>query len=163
MLILPHPERGASDLRNLRPLPETEMTAMRVVIEHEEKRGCVVADVHKKNVGYDITSLDSRTGELRLIEIKGLAQGGGGTVLLTPNERRVARDRRDCYWLYVVTNCAEEPELQEPIHDPARLPWHEVRKVQHYSLSVGDLTGESDGRNRGSVGSRGSSRGAGSG
>ena len=139
VLILPHPERGASDLRHLRPLPETEMTAMRVVIEHEEKRGCVVTDVHKKNVGYDITSLDSRTGELRLIEIKGLARGGAGTVLLTPNERRVAQDRRDCYWLYVVTNCAEEPVLQEPIRDPARLPWHEVRKVQHYSLTVGQL------------------------
>ena len=113
---------------------------MRVVIEHEENRGCVVNDVHKMNVGYDITSVDPRSGELRLIEIKGLARRGGGTVLLTPNERRVARDRRDCYWLYVVTNCADEPELQEPIRDPARLPWHEVRKVQHYYMSVGALT-----------------------
>jgi len=24
-------------------------------------------------------------------------------MLLSPNERRVAEDRRDCYWLYVVT------------------------------------------------------------
>ncbi len=141
-LILPHPERGASEVRRHRPLPETEMTAMRVVIEHEEKRGCVVNDVHKMNVGYDITSVDPRSGELRLIEIKGLARSGGGTVLLTPNERRVAQDRRDCYWLYVVTNCAEDPELQEPVRDPARLPWHEVKKVQHYYLSVGALAGD---------------------
>ena len=141
VLILPHPERGASEVVRHQPLPETEMTAMRVVIEHEEDRGCVVTDVHKKNVGYDITSLDPQTGELRLIEIKGLARGGGGTVLLTPNERRVAQDRRDCYWLYVVTNCAEDPVLQEPIQDPARFPWHEVRKVQHYYMSVGALTG----------------------
>jgi hypothetical protein len=28
-----------------------------------------------------------------------------GSVLLTPNERRVAEDRRDCFWLYVVTHC----------------------------------------------------------
>lgn len=28
-----------------------------------------------------------------------------GTILLMPNERRVAEDRRDCYWLYVVTDC----------------------------------------------------------
>ena len=142
VLILPRPERGASEVRRHQPLPETEMTAMRVVIEHEENRGCVVTDVHKKNVGYDITSLDPRSGELRLIEIKGLARSGGGTVLVTPNERRVAQDRRDCYWLYVVTNCAEAPELQEPIHDPAQFSWHEVRKVQHYYLTVDALTGD---------------------
>jgi hypothetical protein len=59
-----------------------------------------------------------------------------GTILLTPNERRVAEDRRDCYWLYVVTNCNTQPALQEPIHDPARFPWHEVTKVQHYWLEV---------------------------
>ena len=34
-----------------------------------------------------------------------------GTILLTPNERRVAEDRPDCYSLYVVTNCASTPEL----------------------------------------------------
>ena len=139
-LVLPHPDRGASEVRRHQPLPETEMTAMRVVIEHEKNRGCVVTDVHKKNVGYDITSLDPRSGELRLIEIKGLARADGGTVLLTPNERRVAQDRRDCYWLYVVTNCATEPVLHEPIRDPARFPWHEVKKVQHYYLAVNALT-----------------------
>jgi hypothetical protein len=35
-------------------------------------------------------------------------------VLLTPNERRVAEDRRDCFWLYVLTNCDTTPVLQEP-------------------------------------------------
>ena len=59
-----------------------------------------------------------------------------GTILLTPNERRVAEDRRDCYWLYVITNCNTEPKLQEPIKDPTRLEWQEVKKVSHYSLSV---------------------------
>ena len=63
-----------------------------------------------------------------------------GTILLTPNERRVAEDRRDCYWLYVVTNCDAAPTLQEPIHDPARFPWHEVTKVQHYCLEVNAMT-----------------------
>jgi len=56
---------------------------------------------------------------------------------LLSNERRVAEDRRDCYWLYVVTNCNAEANLQEPIKDPARFPWHEVKKVEHYYLSVG--------------------------
>ena len=47
-----------------------------------------------------------------------------GTILLTQNERRVAEDRPDCYSLYVVTNCASAPELQEPVRNPARFPWH---------------------------------------
>jgi len=59
----------------------------------------------------------------------------GGTILLTPNERRVAEDRRACYWLYVVTNCAAAPDL-ETVQDPARFDWHEVVKVQHYWLEV---------------------------
>ena len=33
VLVLPHPEREAPDVRNMRPNPETEMTAMRVVME----------------------------------------------------------------------------------------------------------------------------------
>jgi len=139
VLILPHPQRDSLDVRRLRPNPETEMTAMRVVMEHEEAQGRQVYDIHEKNLGYDVTSLDLETGELRLIEIKGLA-AATGSILLTPKERRVAEDRRDCYWLYVVTNCATAPELQEPVKDPARFPWHEVTKVQHYWLQVDAMT-----------------------
>ena len=67
---------------------------------------------------------------------------------LSSNERRVAEDRpvyqstgrRDCYWLYIVTGCKSQPNLQEPIKNPARFPWHEVKKVDHYYLSVDALT-----------------------
>ena len=112
---------------------------MQVAIEHEEKKGCQVYDVHEKNLGYDITSLDLNSGELRLIEVKGIGEATG-TVLITPNERRVAEDRRDCYWLYVITHCKSQPQLQTPIKDPARLEWREVRKVDHYYLSVNAMT-----------------------
>ncbi len=135
VLVLPHPEREAPEIRGMRPNLETEAAAMQVVMEYETSQGRQAYDVHEKNLGYDITSLDLNSGELRLIEVKGLA-GESGTVLLTPNERRVAEDRRDCYWLYVVTNCATKPTLQEPVKDPARLDWHEVKKVQHYWLDV---------------------------
>ena len=138
VLVLPHPERETLDVRHLRPNAETEMTAMRVVMDHETAEGRQVHDVHEKNLGYDVTSLDLQSGELRLIEVKGLA-AATGTILLTPNERRVAEDRPDCFWLYVVTNCANTSELQEPIKDPARFPWHKVTKVQHYYLSVDAL------------------------
>ena len=101
---------------------------MEVVMAFEREHGRQVFDVHEKNLGYDLTSLDLTSGELRLIEVKGIGEATG-TVLLTPNERRVAEDRRDCYWLYIVTNCNTNPALQEPIKDPARLEWHEVKKV----------------------------------
>jgi hypothetical protein len=112
---------------------------MRVAMEYERTLGRQVYDVHEKNLGYDLTSLDLNSGDLRLIEVKGLA-GRTGRILLTPNERRVAEDRRDCYWLYIVTDCQTSPLLEEPIKDPARFPWHEVRKVEHYWLEVDALT-----------------------
>jgi len=134
VLVLPHPDREAPEVRrlNLRPDPETEAIAMKVVIDHERSLGRQVFDVHKKNLGYDVTSLDLNSGELRLIEVKGIG-AAAGTVVLTPNERWVAQDRRDCYWLYVVLDCKTKPTLQE-VPDPARFPWQEVVKVEHYYL-----------------------------
>ena len=139
VLILPHPEGEAPEIGNLRPNAVTERTAMRVVMEYEAARGCQVDDVHTQNLGYDVTSLHRQSGELRLIEVKGLA-AARGDILLSPNERRVAEDRPDCFWLYVVTNCAGEPQLQEPIANPAQFPWHEESKVQHYRLNVNAMT-----------------------
>jgi superfamily II DNA or RNA helicase len=139
VLALPHPEREAPEVRRLRPNFETEAIAMRMVMEHERAQGRQVYDVSEKNLGYDVTSLDLASGELRLIEVKGLG-AASGTILLTPNERRVAEDRPDCYWLYVVTNCADAPRLEEPIRNPARLNWNEVTKVAHYYLSVDAMT-----------------------
>jgi len=142
VLVLPHPERGTPEVRRLQPDLETEATAMSVVMEHERSQGRQVYDVHEKNLGYDITSLDLNSGELRLIEVKGIG-APTGTVVLTPNERRVAEDRRDCYWLYVVTHCDTNPTLQSPIKDPARFDWNEVTEVAHYYLSVNTLTAQS--------------------
>jgi hypothetical protein len=51
-----------------------------------------------------------------------------------------AEDRRDCYYLYIVTNCNAKPTLQESVKDPARLEWHEVTKVAHYYLAVNAVT-----------------------
>ncbi len=139
VLILPHPERKSPEVRRLQPDPEIEAISMQIVIDHEKSKGRQVDDVHEKNLGYDITSLDLNSGELRLIEVKGIGESTG-SVLLTPNERRVAEDRRDCYWLYVVTDCKNAPKLQDPIKDPARLEWHEVKKVDHYWLGIDAVT-----------------------
>ena len=139
VIVLPHPEGESPDIRRIKPNLETEAIAMRVVMEWEKAQGRQVYDVHEQDLGYDITSLDIGSGELRLIEVKGLA-AQTGTILWTPNEKRVAEDRRDCYWLYIVTNCSDQPQLQEPIKDPAQYDWHEVTKVAHYYLSVDAMT-----------------------
>jgi len=140
IIVLPHPERNRPDIVNLRTDPETEATAMRVVIEHETSQGRTVEDVHEKNLGYDITSLDTKSGELRLIEVKGIG-AQTGTVCLTPNEKRVAEDRADCFWLYVVTDCKSgSPILRDPILNPAKMPWHEVMKIEHYYLTLSAIT-----------------------
>ncbi len=139
-LVLPHPDRDKPEIRHLRPDPEVEQTAMRVGTEYEESQGRTVYDVHEKDLGYDLTSIDLNSGELRLIEVKGIG-AATGSVLLTPNERRVAEDRRDCFWLYVVTNCKAEPKLEPPVKDPARFNWQEITKVEHYRLDVETLGG----------------------
>ena len=77
------------------------------------------------------------SGELRLIEVKGTG-AADGTVILTPNEHCVAQDRRDCYWLYVVTSCDAEPRLTT-VRDPAAFEWGEVTKVAHYYRKSDEL------------------------
>ncbi|MBI4535548.1 MAG: DUF3883 domain-containing protein, partial [Ignavibacteriae bacterium] len=123
------------EINNLKPNKKTEEIAMRIAIEHEQGEGRVVTDVHEQDLGYDITSLNTRSGELRLIEVKGLG-APEGTILLTPNEHRIAEDRRDCYWLYVVVDCGSDSPRLITERDPAAKPWHEVKKVAHYTLSV---------------------------
>ena len=117
VLVLPHPDRSTADVRRHQPDPATEATAMRVVMDHERAQGRHVDDVSAKNLGYDVTSLDPQSGDLRLIEVKGLA-AAAGTVLLTPNERRVAEDRPDCYWLYVVTAAPGRRSYSSPSRTP---------------------------------------------
>ena len=55
------------------------------------------------------------------VEANRFTASEGGSIILTPNEHRVSQDRSDCYWLYVVTDCAGESRLEESISDPARL------------------------------------------
>jgi hypothetical protein len=138
-LVMPHPERNVPAHTNLKSDPETERKAIETVIAHEQARGCRIDDVQDQNLGFDLRSLHLQSGELRLIEVKGIG-AATGTIFLSPNEKRVAGDRRDLYWLYVVTHCDSSPRLEEPIKDPARFPWHEVKKVEHYRLDVNAMT-----------------------
>ena len=110
-LILPHPERETLDVRRLRPHPETEMTAMCVVMEHEAARGCQVYDVHEKNLGYDITSLDLQSGELRLIERRPDRQH-------PPHPKRTPRGRGPARLLLAVRGHRVCNRPESPAADP---------------------------------------------
>ncbi|MCL4785392.1 MAG: DEAD/DEAH box helicase [Verrucomicrobia bacterium] len=138
-LALPHPERNSPATKNLKADRETERKAVGVVIAYEQARGCKIEDVQDQNLGFDLRSLHPVTGESRLIEVKGIG-AATGTIFLSPNERRMCEERRDLYWLYVVTHCDTEAKLEDPIKDPARFPWHEVKKVEHYRLDVNAMT-----------------------
>jgi hypothetical protein len=39
-----------------------------------------------------------------------------------------------------VTKCKTKAQLEHFIKDPARLQWHEVKKVDHYYLSIDAVT-----------------------
>ena len=97
------------------------------------------ANVHENDLGCDPTSLDTKTGTLQLIEVKGIG-AAGDTVILTPNKHRVAQDRSDYFWLNVVTNCNAEPKLPT-VKDPASQSWQPVQKALHCTIAVGLLAG----------------------
>jgi hypothetical protein len=63
----------------------TEAIAMQAVMGAETALGNHPRDVSGDNIGYDIESLDPRTGRLRFIEVKG-RRAGAQTVTITRNE-----------------------------------------------------------------------------
>ncbi len=130
-----HPDREAPEVLNIRPNLETEAVIMQVLMDQEMAQSRQVDDVDEKDMGNDVTSLDL----MRLIEDKGFVDAIG-RILITPNDRRIAKDRRDCYWFYIVTNCGTEPKHQYRIPTPAHFDWNEVTKVAHYHLLVNALT-----------------------
>ena len=71
---------------------------------------------------------------LRLIEVNGIDEATG-TVIPMPHEQCVAEDRRDCSWLYVVTDCDTKRKLVR-IKDTVLLEWYEATKVSYDRLST---------------------------
>jgi hypothetical protein len=135
--VLPHPERSAPAIAPMVRDEEIEKIAIQEAIKHEAKRGWVVEDVQKDNRGFDLISRkphphdDKTFTDVRFIEVKG--RSGIGQVALSSNEYKTAERLRHDYWLYVVFNCGEKPELH-PIQEPARLDWQSIIQVAHYQV-----------------------------
>lgn len=142
--VLPHPERQSPALAPMVSDPEIERIAVEVATAHARARGCAVQSVESENRGFDLISSRSAqsegalsvTIETRFIEVKGRA--GVGEVALSSNEFRTAERLGEDYWLYVVFNCATQPELHI-YRDPARLGWKPVSRVEHYHLDAAQL------------------------
>ncbi|HEV7858772.1 MAG TPA: DUF1822 family protein [Pyrinomonadaceae bacterium] len=137
--VLPHPERTSPEIAPMVRDEEIERIAVAAVIAHEEAQGREVESVESQNKGFDLTSRlphpeDPKTAmNVRFIEVKGRA--GIGEIGLTTNEFKTAERLKDDYWLYVVYNCATQPEIHI-INDPARLRWEPVRIIEHYHVGA---------------------------
>jgi hypothetical protein len=80
---------------------EIEHLAMDSVMAAERTLGCVPRDVSAAKVGYDIESVDPRSGRLRFIEVKGRA-AGAEVIIVTRNEILTALNAGDAFILAVV-------------------------------------------------------------
>ena len=140
--VLPHPERETPVGRKMVSDPEIETMAVQAVIAYEEARGWQVQSVEQENRGFDLISRkphpeDPQTAiEVRFIEVKGRAHVDA--VALTTNEYKTAERLKKDYWLYVVFNCATQPEVHV-IQDPARLGWQPVVQVEHYHVEAHEI------------------------
>jgi len=109
---------------------EIEKIGMEIAMRYERECGRTPEDVSKENLGYDIRSKDEKTGEVRYIEVKARAEEGD--VALTQNEWFKAKNFKDQYYLYIVSNIKTNPVLTI-IKNPAinLLPLEEIGVVRY--------------------------------
>lgn len=137
--VLPHPERKSPEIEAMVRDDEIEKIAIQKAIEFEQTRGWSATSVEKENRGFDLISRkphpeDPQTAiEVRFIEVKG--RSAVGEVALTTNEYKTAERLKKDYWLYVVYDCATEPNIH-PIQDPVRLGWEPLIKIEHYHIGA---------------------------
>jgi superfamily II DNA or RNA helicase len=117
---------------------EIERIAVQTAIAFEEARGCNVESVESDTRGFDLISHIARPNngsavETRFIEVKGRA--AVGEIALTANEYKTAQRLGDDYWLYVVFNCASNPEVTL-IQNPARFDWEPLSKIDCYRIGA---------------------------
>ena len=136
--VLPHPERENPEIKGMVSDAEIENIAVQKVIEHEQSMGYQVQSVESENRGFDLISRkphpeDPMTAiDVKFIEVKGRSLIG--EVALTSNEYKTAQRLKKDFYLYVVYNCASQPQLHI-IKDPAQLGWRPIVRVEHYLIS----------------------------
>jgi superfamily II DNA or RNA helicase len=132
------PSNGPEAQADLR-FATIERIAVQAAVAFEEARGCKVVSVESDTRGFDLISRRpiSDTAreqiETRFIEVKGRA--AVGEIALTANEYKTAQRLGDDYWLYVVLNCASQPQVTT-IQNPARFDWEPLSKIDCYRIGA---------------------------
>lgn len=145
--VLPHPDRSSPAISTMVRDEQIERIAIETAMEHEAARGWIAQSVEEEDRGYDIISrlyhADDPTTviEVRFIEVKGRAKLG--EVAMSKNEFDTAHRLGRDYWLYVVYNCATDPELHL-VHNPAELGWVPIRVIEHYRVSADEILNASE-------------------
>jgi superfamily II DNA or RNA helicase len=136
--VLPHPERDKPDIKPMVSDENIERIAIEEVKRYEAALGYAVQSVEVENRGFDLISRKPHPEDLltaidvKFIEVKGRADVG--SVFLSTNEYKTAQRLKKDYYLYVVYNCATQPQVNI-IRDPAQLDWQPIVKIEHYSIS----------------------------
>lgn len=99
-------EREIQETEKAKKVVET--TAMNKAMDYERNNYRNPVDVSSQNVGYDIKS--SGSNETRFIEVKG--KGNRGDIEITSNEWNTAKELENSYFLYVVYDCSDYPNLK---------------------------------------------------
>lgn len=126
---------------------EIELQGMKIVCRYERERGRNPADVSKETVrGYDILSKSKH--EIRFIEVKSFSTTN--PIQISSNEWRVASQKREDYYLYVVENISKDPDpLPKIIQDPYQNIADYVRKVpiEDFKMVLDKVPSEFETRN----------------
>jgi len=114
-------EPTESDPEKHRRRLAVEASSRKIVCDWELKHGRQPAELEQGHPGYDIVSTNPRTGEQRLIEVKGIDGEWNRTgVGVTRTEFGNAQHFGEKYWLYVVEWALDENAAHiRPIRNPA--------------------------------------------
>ncbi len=98
-----------------------EAASRKIVCDWELKHGREAVPLGQTHPGYDIVSTNVRTGEQRLIEVKGIDGEWNVTgVSLSRTQFANAQDYSENYWLYVVEFALDQNAARvRPIKNPA--------------------------------------------
>ncbi|GER93790.1 helicase [hot springs metagenome] len=115
---------------------EIERIGMEMAMRYERENGRIPEDVSAENLGFDIRSTD-KNGNVRYIEVK--ARAGIGDIALTQNEWFKAQRFKEDYYLYVVFNASESPELFIIQNPTENLKAHERIEMVRYIVKQDDI------------------------